>query len=251
MEKLPSTIHESWHPFLQPVFDQDNQLRILRDQILPNCTYFPEMQNIFRVFSMPMQNIKVVLLGQDPYPTKGHAIGYSFAIDGNKFPASLRIIQNEVFMEIEKGLSVDESLYCHDPRPDETHFAPEWRSLEHWTHQGVFLLNTALTVEQGKAGSHMKYWQMFVWKVVRIIAEQVAPIWMLWGKKAQEVCTLIETEQYKHTDEYGQAYKNVMLLAPHPAAEVYSGGHAGFYGCNHFEIVNQILTKRKKQIINW
>lgn len=245
MEKLPSIIHESWHPFLQPIFDESPDLERIRDLILPNCTYFPEMKNIFRVFSMPMQDIKVVILGQDPYPIKGDAIGYAFAVDGNKFPASLRIIQNEIFMEIEKGLSIDESLYCHYTNSDETHFAPEWRSLEHWTKQGVFLLNTALTVEQGKAGSHIKYWEMFTWKVIRIIAREVAPIWMLWGRKAQEVITIIQSENY-----YSNV-QNVILEAPHPAAEAYAGGHAGFYGCNHFTIVNEILIKQNKQVINW
>ena len=81
MEQLPSVIHPSWHPFLERVFDNDFTLQLLKNKILPNCTYYPHPSNIFRVFSMPINDIKVVILGQDPYPNDGQAIGYAFAVD--------------------------------------------------------------------------------------------------------------------------------------------------------------------------
>lgn len=227
MEKLPSIIHESWHPFLQPIFDNDFSLKLIQNQILPKDNFYPAKRDIFKVFSMPLKDIKVVILGQDPYPQEGQAIGLSFAVsETTNFPASLRIIQQEVGKDIDRTLST-------------------------WVNQGVFLLNTALTVERGKAGSHLFLWKGFTNRVIRIIAAEAAPIWLLWGRKAQEAKILIDNEIYRHTDEYHQSLNNVMLLAPHPAAEAYAGGKAGFYGCHHFQIVNNLLSLNNKPIINW
>ena len=227
MEKLPSIIHESWHPFLQPLFDSDFSLQLIKNHIFPANNFYPEKRDIFKVFSMPLKDIKVVILGQDPYPQEGQAIGLSFAVsETTPIPTSLRVIQTEVGKELD-------------------------RTLSNWVEQGVFLLNTALTVEKGKAGSHLNFWKGFTNRVIRIIAAEAAPIWLLWGKKAQEVKILIEAENYKHVDEQGQALHNVVLQAPHPAAEAYAGGKAGFYGCNHFHTVNSLLSLNNKPIINW
>lgn len=237
MPKLPKLIHESWHPFLQPLFDEDFSVKLLNNQILPNCNYYPEAQNIFRVFSMPMDQIRVVILGQDPYPNKDQAIGLSFAVNQNcPMPKSLTIIANEVMMEYsDTGQFYNDLLLLQKS---------EWRTLQHWVDQGVFLLNAALTVEEKKIGSHMQLWQMFVWRVVGIIAKEVSPIWLLWGKKAQEVTSIIRGRENNRGD-------NIILNAPHPAAEAYAGGKAGFYGCNHFKIVNHLLEEKNKTIIQW
>ena len=80
MGQLPSVIHNSWHPFLQRLLDNNSQLDILKDVILPKCKYYPRPKDIFNVFNMPINDIKVVLLGQDPYPNVGQAIGYAFAV---------------------------------------------------------------------------------------------------------------------------------------------------------------------------
>lgn len=233
MTELPNVIHQSWHPFLQPLFDQDFSLNLLKNQILPKCIFFPEAKNIFRVFSMPMQQVKIVILGQDPYPTRGHANGYAFAVNQeSRMPVSLKIIAKEVENE---GLK--SGFYDSD--------VPHWRTLESWTEQGVFLLNTALTVQEGKAGSHLDFWKPFTYRVITTIAREVSPIWMLWGKKAQEIIPLIIP--YREADKS----KNVILTAPHPAAESYSGGKAGFYGCNHFNIANNVLAKSGNSTINF
>lgn len=214
MEKLPSIIHQSWYPFLQPVFDHNPSLWLLKSRVLPSCNFYPEPQNIFRVFSMPIPSIKVVILGQDPYPNKGQAIGYAFAVaKGVRKPTSLKVIEKEV------GHSLNETL-------------------EEWINQGVFLLNTALTVEARLPNSHSLYWLNFTKSVIEIIETTVSPVWMLWGKHAQSYSSIIEKVNGSPT----------ILKAPHPAAEGYSGGKAGFYGCNHFKIANAILAKTSSNI---
>lgn len=224
-------IHSSWLPFLTDVLEKDELLKELNTKVLPNVVHFPKNEDIFNVFEMPLQNIKVVILGQDPYPTEGNAIGYAFAVneDINK-PASLRIIEKEVGHDIDKTLKT-------------------------WRDQGVFLLNTALTVQSGKAGSHLNYWKDFTTKVISHISQQNPCIWILWGKKAQEYRAFINKPSVLIVNGKNipvlQPGFNYVLTAPHPAAEAYSGGTAGFLGCNHFNQVNEILKNTKKELIKF
>lgn len=231
MEQLPSIIHESWHPFLQPIFDTDFSIRIIKNQILPTNDFYPEKQNIFRVFSMPIQDIKVVIIGQDPYPNPFQAIGLAFAINENcNMPASLKVIAREI-----KNEGLKSGFYDSDIR--------EWRNLSHLVEQGVFLLNTALTVQRGKAGSHLNLWESFTRQVIKIIAKEVDPVWLLLGQKAQSLIPYIQ--------KIG-SLENRIVIAPHPAAETYSGGKAGFYGSDCFNYVNLILEEVKnKSVIKW
>lgn len=218
MGKFPEVVHQSWYSILEPVLEGTEILK-LRDIVLPNCIFHPEKPNIFRVFSMLLQEIKVVILGQDPYPTPGNAIGYAFAAsEGTSKPVSFRNIEKEVGHKLDIGL-------------------------ENWRNQGVFLLNTALTVETKRAGSHTHYWKDFTHKVLSQISKQVNPVWFLWGLQAasyKKVITLNSPEDYGN-----------ILIAPHPAAEAYSGGKAGFFGCNHFQKANELLELKDKSIINW
>jgi uracil-DNA glycosylase len=219
MEQLPSLIHTSWHPFLEPLF-QTPEIKFIKDTVLPKCIYYPQRKDIFRVFSMPIEEIKVVILGQDPYPNPNQATGYAFAVNDNiNKPASLRNIEKEV------GHSLD-------------------RTLQNWVEQGVFLLNTALTVEKNRAGSHSSFWLKFTQSVIQIISAEVNPIWFLWGLHAKSYEGLI---RLKKPDK---DYSNI-LTAPHPASESYSGGKAGFFGCKHFEKANELLSLNNQSIINW
>lgn len=239
MEKIPDIIHESWHKYLQPLFD-DNKMSLIKTSILPNCKFYPDAYNIFRVFSMPLEDIKVVILGQDPYPN-GEAIGYSFAVNrDNKVPASLRVMTNEI----------DISKAPH--HPDILPIDQQWKTLQHWVEQGVFLLNSALTVQAQLAGSHNGYWMWFTKRVIEIISVHHPVIWMLWGAKAQSFEGNIATyHPYRPMEEptINKAF-NYVLKAPHPAAELY-GGAKKFTGCNHFLLCDEILTKQEKQIIYW
>lgn len=215
MEKLPRIIHESWHLHLSEVF-QTEEIKRLNYEVLPSCTFYPEANNIFRVFSMPLEDIKVVILGQDPYPNKGEAIGYAFAVaEGVTKPFSLRAIEKEVGRELDS-------------------------TLKSWTEQGVFLLNTALTVAHKKPNSHSVLWSKFTKKVIDVIATEVKPVWLLWGLNAIGYQKII----LKNRD-------NLVLTAPHPAAEAYTGGKSGFYGSNHFNKANKFLKDKNTPLINW
>lgn len=212
---IQDEFHESWKPIVKLLYKEP--LKTLSEKVLPNVSYQPARENVFKVFSMPVSEIKVVILGQDPYPTAGDAIGYAFVNGRNKTPKSLEIIEREI--EVETSYSS--------------------QGIDTWPEQGVFLLNSALTVETGKAGSHLKYWEEFTGNVVNFIAHNnTEAIFVLWGRKAQKY------KEWLYSD-------TEVLTAPHPAAEVYSGGKAGFYGCNHFNKINELLTKQNKDKILW
>lgn len=231
MEKLPQIIHESWHPFLQPIFDYDFGLKLVKNQVLSK-PFYPAKENIFRIFSMPMQNIKVVILGQDPYINKGQANGYAFAVNEDcPMPASLQIIAKEIELEGLKSGFYDSDI-------------PHWRTLESWVEQGVFLLNTALTVAPRISNSHLDFWSSFTRQVIKIIAKEIHPIWALWGRKAQAFIPFINGNENEN-------WNNHVFYAPHPAAEAYANGTAGFYYCGHFKAINQALSNKNQTIINW
>lgn len=226
-ENIPVIINESWHELLQPLFNDPKMIRI-KDEVLPNCKFYPEASRIFQVFAMPIDKIKVVILGQDPY-SKGEAIGYSFAVNPpTKIPPSLEIIRKEI---INSKVERDSNTPIDSDR---------WRTLAGWRQQGVFLLNTALTVERLNPGSHSMIWEWFTNKVIKIISTQASPIWLLWGAKAKGYKSIIPTE------------KTVYILeADHPAAETYPGSKYKFSGCNHFNLCNKLLKSKHQNIINW
>src|SRR5690606_12585838 len=115
-----------WHKYLQPLFD-DIKMEKIRDSVLSGIVFYPESENIFKVFSMPLEDIKVVILGQDPYPN-GEAIGLAFAVkEGTKLPGSLRVIKQEVYS----------SLPAIGDRADSVVPLDNWETLEHWTKSGV------------------------------------------------------------------------------------------------------------------
>lgn len=226
-------IHESWKPIIGSIYQEP--LTTLNQKILPEISYQPKAEDIFKVFRMPLKDIKVVILGKDPYPTPGNAVGLSFINGTSKVPASLRIIYKEILNSTGKEADIHT-----------------------WEKQGVFLLNTALTVETGSPLSHVKYWKDFTNKVIRFISSQNPCLWFLWGKKAQEVemeiynpliTSLYNKETIENIPVTGNY--NYIFRAPHPASEVYSGGNSGFYGCNHFINSNIVLKKLRKEQISW
>lgn len=239
-------IDKSWQPIISLLYEEP--LKTLREKVLPEISYQPQKMDIFRVFEMPVDKIKVVILGQSPYPTPGDATGLSFATNKDrKLPVSLRIIQKEI---IDSAAETTVEL---------NRDSINWRTLDHWRQQGVFLLNAALTVETGKAESHLKYWEDFTKRVVSFISVKNPCLWLLWGAKAQKFTPYINScpflvKGYNQTTIQNIPINNkynYILTAPHPATEAYIGNSTGFYGSNHFVFVNNILKKLKIKTINW
>lgn len=229
MQQLPPTIHESWHKYLQPLFD-DPKMIMIKDKVLLQTPYYPERKDIFKVFTMPLNEIKVVILGQDPYPN-GEATGLAFAVNSAvSMPPSLKIIKGEIENR--------NTLWYFKKYEDAM-----WKTLNHWFHQGVFLLNTALTVQQGVSGSHLGVWQWFTKEVIKIVSINQPSVWLLWGAKAKGFKDYI--------DNSTQHAQNMILEADHPAAETHPNPKGRFTGCNHFNLCNEILIAKNQTQIKW
>ena len=246
--KITDSIHSSWHSCIVPQLYRE-PLHTLNTKILPNISYQPRPENIFRAFEMPLQNVKVVIIGQDPYPLPDDAIGYAFATRENrKTPGSLRVIEKEI-------CQTDGINLLHEGT-DEIHSS--WKTLSHWTNQGVLLLNTALTVQTSRAGSHLKYWKNFTARIISYISINQPCIWIFWGKKAQWFIPCLQREPF-HVRGYSRNTiedipiddYNYILTAPHPATELYNNGNGGYYGCDHFYFVNKILALKGQKNIIW
>jgi uracil-DNA glycosylase len=182
----------------------------------------PEYENIFNAFEFcSPSNLKVVILGQDPYPTKGHAQGLCFSVEANvrPFPKSL----NNIFKEIEADLNIP---------------FPENGNLERWAKQGVLLLNSVLTVEEGKTDSHKGIgWEQFTDSVIELISQkQENVVFILWGAKAISKSTLID------------AKKHFILTSVHPSP---LSAYKGFFGCKHFSKANEFLASKGLKTIQW
>ncbi len=183
---------------------------------------FPKEENVFRAFKeCNFQDLKVVIIGQDPYPTKGHANGLCFSVEENvkPFPKSLL----NIFKEIESDLNQN---------------IPLNGDLSRWAKQGVLLLNSVLTVEEGKAGSHSKKgWEKFSDEVIKEINERKeGVVFLLWGSKAQEKGMRIDNS------------RNLVLTSVHPSP---LSSYRGFFGCKHFSKANDYLKLSGKSPIIW
>lgn len=182
---------------------------------------FPPKDQIFTAFKLcPLEDIKVVIVGQDPYHEYGQAHGLAFSVqNGVKMPPSLQNIYKEISNEFGYKMSTNGDL-------------------SNWAKQGVFLLNSSLTVNEGRAGSHKEYgWQIFTKKVIQHINQNCNGIvFLLWGRHAIEVGKDIDKS------------KNYVLTSAHPSP---LSAYNGFFGNNHFIKANQILEGLGKEPIDW
>lgn len=217
------TIEPSWESALEKVFQQDyfKELASFVKDEYSNGKVFPPGKEIFNAFwHCPINKVKVVILGQDPYHGPGQAHGLSFSVrPGIPFPPSLL----NIFKEIKSDLGKD---------------MPPNGDLIRWADQGVFLLNATLTVKETLAGSHQnKGWEQFTDEVIRKISEtQPHVVFMLWGAFAQKKAVLIDES------------KHLILKAPHPSP---LSAHRGFLGCKHFSQANSYLISKGVDPIEW
>jgi uracil-DNA glycosylase len=183
---------------------------------------FPPQEEVFSAFdAVAFKQVKVVILGQDPYHGAGQAHGLSFSVKpGVKIPPSLRNIYKELHQDI-SGFTIPEHGY-----------------LQKWADQGVLLLNTVLTVEEGKAHSHAKCgWEQFTDAVLREINQhRQGVIFLLWGAHAQKKAAILDADRHH------------LLVAPHPSP---LSARRGFFGCQHFSKTNKFLIKNGNTPINW
>lgn len=181
---------------------------------------FPPSNKIFSAFSnTPFSDVKVVILGQDPYHGEGQANGLCFSVsEGIRQPPSLK----NIFKELHSDLGIP---------------VPRSGDLEKWARQGVLLLNATLTVRENVAGSHQKKgWETFTDAVIRLVSEKKdGVVFLLWGNYAKNKIALIDSS------------KHHILTAPHPSPLA----RGGFFGCRHFSGTNEILEAAGKQPIDW
>jgi uracil-DNA glycosylase len=216
-------IENTWKVALASEFDKpyfEQLVRFLHQEKDAGQVIYPPGGAIFRAFDLtPVNQVKVVILGQDPYHGPGQAMGLSFSVpDGVPAPPSLK----NIFKEIEDDLGVKMS-----GRPN----------LEKWARQGVLLLNAVLTVRAGQPTSHGAIgWQQFTDAVISYLsANREGIVFLLWGRFAQEKATLIDSSRHH------------VLLAAHPSPLA----RGAFFGCRHFSKTNQILLSEGKTPIDW
>ncbi|WP_300762216.1 uracil-DNA glycosylase [uncultured Bacteroides sp.] len=216
-------IEESWKEALMPEFSKDYFIR-LTDFVRKEyheTTVYPPGKLIFNAFNLcPFDNVKVVIIGQDPYHGPGQAHGLCFSVnDGIQPPPSLVNIFKEISSDLGKPV-------------------PQSGNLTRWAEQGVLLLNATLTVRAHQAGSHQRRgWEEFTDAVIRKLAEEKSNlVFILWGAYAQKKGAFIDRN------------KHLVLTSVHPSP---LSAHNGFFGNHHFSLANDYLVKHGKTAIDW
>lgn len=218
-----SAISNDWLEPLTPEFKKDyyKDLFISIKEEYSKYVVYPQSEDIFNAFHLtPLSQVKVVIIGQDPYHEPGQAHGLSFSVKpGIDIPPSL--------VNIYKELQEDVGTYI-----------PNNGYLVKWANEGVLLLNTILTVRAHQAMSHGSLgWQKFTDAAIRILNEQDRPIvYMLWGKPAQAKADMLTNP------------KHLILKAPHPSP---LSAYRGFFGCRHFSQANEFLVQNGETPIDW
>lgn len=216
---------ESWNRYLGDEVDAPYMQALkafLRHEKDQRKVIYPASENWFRAFELtPLESVRVVILGQDPYHGPGQAHGLCFSVRPEvAIPPSLVNIYKEL-------------------QSDSVAFEPVNHGfLESWARQGVLLLNSVLTVERGQAASHRgQGWETFTDRAIEAINEQCDNVvFLLWGSYAQKKAAFVDRT------------KHLVLHAPHPSP---LAAHRGFFGCQHFSKANEFLTQKGESPINW
>lgn len=216
-------IEKSWREALQDEFKKPyfEELKTFLAQEMQDYTIYPKTEDIFNAYNATsLKNLKVVIVGQDPYHGKNQAHGLAFSVsDGISHPPSLA----NIFKELKDDVG------CKVPTSG---------SLKSWASEGVFLINTVLTVRASEAHSHKnKGWERFVDSTIKRISERKSSVvFILWGKPAQKKSKFIDP------------YKHLVLNAPHPSP---LSSYRGFFGSKPFSKTNNFLLKKRVSTVNW
>ena len=215
-------ITQNWFDILKDEFEKPyfKKLQKFLDEEYANFTIYPKVENIFNALNLTKFNdVKVVILGQDPYHEPGQAHGLAFSVESGLLPPSLQNIYKEINSDLNLPISKNGNLTC-------------------LAKQGVLLLNTVLTVRKGQANSHKnKGWEEFAGKVLEKLNEHENPIaFLLWGNQAKKLGEKITNK------------KHLKLCCCHPSP---LSAYNGFFGCKHFSKTNEFLIKNNLTPINW
>ena len=222
-EKKTPNMHSSWLNVLGDEFEKSymSSLRsFLKNEKSQNKEIFPPSEKTFSALRLtPLESVKVVIIGQDPYHGKGQANGLAFSVDrGTSIPPSL----TNIYKEISSDLKLN---------------TPNHGDLSDWATQGVLLLNSVLTVEKGNPASHAnKGWETFTDKIIEILNKKTNIVFLLWGGYAQKKGLNINPKLH------------LILKAPHPSP---LSAHRGFFGCRHFSLTNDYLRQKGKKEVDW
>jgi uracil-DNA glycosylase len=217
---LPELIDPGWAEALTPVAGQIAELGdYLRGEVAAGRGYLPAGDSVLRAFHRPLADVKVLIMGQDPYPTPGHPVGLSFSVARDVRPLP-RSLQN-IFRELESDLGL--------PRPTTGDLSP-------WSDQGVLMLNRVLTVKPGQPGSHRgKGWETVTAQAIQaLVARQQPLVALLWGRDAQSIRDLLGDTP------------RVESVHPSPMS-----ADRGFFGSRPFSRVNQLLTDQGAPPVDW
>ena len=217
---LTELIHPSWAEALEPVTPTITRMgEFLRAEVAAGRGYLPAGEHILRAFTIPLADVRVLVVGQDPYPTPGHPIGLSFAVAGDVRPLPKSL--SNIFRELTTDIGA--------PMPSTGDLTP-------WAEQGVMLLNRSLTVRPGSPGSHAgKGWEEVTDRAIEVLAERSGPlVAILWGAKARSLApTLRDVPR---------------IESAHPSPLSASGG---FFGSRPFSRANALLTEQGADPIDW
>jgi len=225
MDDKPSVnLIDSWKEHLLPEFEKDYMRelkRFLLDQKQQGKQIFPAGSLWFNALNTtPYEEVKVIILGQDPYPTPGHAHGLCFSVLPQIHPLP-KSLQN-IYQELRTDSGIENTNGC----------------LQSWAEQGVLLLNSVLTVESGKPGSHQgKGWEIFTDRIIAVLNEHIEPlVFVLWGAYAQKKGSIID------------ANRHFVIRSPHPSP---LSAYRGFFDSRPFSQINDFLNQQHKAMINW
>ena len=215
-------IKKNWYDLLQNEFGKEyfkNLQNFLAEEYKTKIIY-PEDKKIFNALNRTKyEDVRVVILGQDPYINEGQAHGLCFSVESGALPPSLKNIYKEL----------QDELGCTIPKSG---------NLTKWAKQGVLLLNSVLTVEKGKSFSHKdKGWEIFTHEIIKKIAEKKTPVvFLLWGAGARNVVKDIDLSHH------------YVLTCAHPSP---LSAYNGFFGCGHFKKCNELLIQSGQKPIDW
>ena len=220
MNSRPRPVEEGWATVLEPVADRIHSMGdFLREENASGRGYLPTGNDVLRAFTYPFDEVKVIIVGQDPYPTPGHAMGLSFSTAPGVRPLPRSLVN--IFKEYSSDLGL--------PMPEDGDLTP-------WSEQGVALFNRVLSVQPGKAGSHRgKGWEEVTEHALRALAGRGKPlVAILWGRDAQN------TQKFLGD--------TACICSPHPSP---LSAARGFFGSKPFSHANELLVQQGAEPVNW